>query len=137
MLDEANLSPMEYYWADFMNLCDDLSGDETVSLGENVEFKVSPALRFLATINNDHTTEILSPRLIDRAWIVSLPYSNSIIPEQIDFNNVCNHISYDALMSTFGAVNINKLEEFIFAKCLTMLGVSVERLLQRFRITPR
>ena len=33
--------------------------------------------------------------------------------------------------------NINKLEEFIFAKCLTMLGVSVERLLQRFRITPR
>lgn len=25
LLDEANLSPMEYYWSDFMNICDDLS----------------------------------------------------------------------------------------------------------------
>ena len=24
LLDEANLSPMEYYWSDFMNICDDL-----------------------------------------------------------------------------------------------------------------
>lgn len=30
LLDEANLSPMEYYWADFMNVCDDLDMNSQV-----------------------------------------------------------------------------------------------------------
>ena len=86
LLDEANLSAMEYYWADFMNLCEDSliegrlrQGDGTlreirgtVNLGEE-ELEVPDWLRFTATINVDHTTETLSPRLIDRAWLVSLP----------------------------------------------------------------
>lgn len=33
---------------------------------------ISPALRFIATINNDHTTLSLSPRVLDRASIVEL-----------------------------------------------------------------
>ena len=33
---------------------------------------ISPALRFVATINNDHTTLSLSPRVLDRASIVEL-----------------------------------------------------------------
>ena len=37
----------------------------------------------MATINNDHTTEILSPRLIDRAFIVSLPESYSDIKPDV------------------------------------------------------
>jgi Chromosome segregation ATPases len=73
LLDEANLSPMEYYWADFMNVCDDLDEDSEINLGEDYSFKVPQTLHFVATINNDHTTETLSPRLIDRAWIISLP----------------------------------------------------------------
>lgn len=73
LLDEANLSPMEYYWADFMNVCDDLDANSTINLGENYYFQIPKHLRFVATINNDHTTESLSPRLIDRAWIVKLP----------------------------------------------------------------
>lgn len=77
-LDEANLSPMEYYWADFMAACDNRiavgdGSDGAVAAkpvhidigGESVE--VTGVLRFLATINNDHTTEKLSPRLLDRA----------------------------------------------------------------------
>ena len=73
LLDEANLSPMEYYWADFMNVCDDASGHASISLGDHRRLKISPALRFLATINNDHTTETLSPRLVDRAAVITLP----------------------------------------------------------------
>ncbi|MBO4401823.1 MAG: AAA family ATPase [Selenomonadaceae bacterium] len=73
LLDEANLSPMEYYWSDFMNLCDELDENSSVNLGSDYIFLVPETLRFVATINNDHTTEELSPRLIDRACIITLP----------------------------------------------------------------
>jgi len=76
LLDEANLSPMECYWSDFMNICDDLGPHSKVNLGEDYVFGVPETLHFVATINNDHTTETLSPRLIDRAWIITLPQLN-------------------------------------------------------------
>lgn len=82
LLDEANLSPMEYYWSDFMNIYD--GAQSQVNLGENHIFGIPETLRFVATINNDHTTENLSPRLIDRAWVITLPqltlrdYSSSV-----------------------------------------------------------
>ena len=76
LLDEANLSPMEYYWSDFMNICDDLGPHSKVNLGEDYVFGVPETLHFVAAINNDHTTETLSPRLIDRAWIITLPQLN-------------------------------------------------------------
>lgn len=76
LLDEANLSPMDYYWSDFMNICDDLGPHSKVNLGEDYVFGVPETLHFVATINNDHTTETLSPRLIDRAWIITLPQLN-------------------------------------------------------------
>lgn len=82
-LDEANLSPMEYYWSDFMGACDNeivVGGD--IAEPDNVPpvvidiggdpMVVTGTLRFLATINNDHTTTKLSPRLLDRVWIVEL-----------------------------------------------------------------
>lgn len=99
LLDEANLSPMEYYWADFMKICDGL--DNCVNMGSDHQFLIPETLRFVATINNDHTTETLSPRLIDRSWIITLPESRSYqnihqIPEaSIDI------ISWERLKSTF------------------------------------
>lgn len=73
LLDEANLSPMEYYWADFMNVCDDLEVSNEINIGEDQIFNIPETLHFVATINNDHTTETLSPRLIDRAAVITLP----------------------------------------------------------------
>lgn len=73
LLDEANLSQMEYYWADFMNVCDDIDVSNEINVGEDQILKIPPTLRFVATINNDDTTEKLSPRLIDRASIITLP----------------------------------------------------------------
>lgn len=84
LLDEANLSPMEHYWADFMNACDIYDEDRYITLSENDFFNISQSFRFLATINYDHTTEVLSPRLIDRAWILLLD------GEEVDINNLTN-----------------------------------------------
>ncbi len=76
LLDEANLSAMEYYWADFMNICEaDWRESNSIDLGGGRVFRIPETLHFIATINNDHTTEILSPRLIDRANVIDLPQS--------------------------------------------------------------
>lgn len=63
LLDEANLSPMEYYWADFMYICDDTGKKHQINLGDNNILAIPDTLHFVATINNDHTTETLSPPL--------------------------------------------------------------------------
>ncbi len=101
LLDEANLSPMEYYWADFMNVCDDRNDNSSIDLGEAYRFRIPDELRFVATINNDHTTEALSPRLIDRAWIVKLPTALSGIGKTTEFLPDDNH---EVLWSEFVAV---------------------------------
>ncbi len=99
LLDEANLSPMEYYFADFMNVCDARGSQAFISLGDKQTYSISDSLRFVATINNDHTTEILSPRLLDRSWIVTLPtVEDSLVREGksrnsypvVDFNEMKN-----------------------------------------------
>lgn len=73
LLDEANLSSPEFYWGDFMNVSDHRGELATVSIGDKRRYGIPDTLRFLATMNSDHTTEQLSPRLIDRAMIVTLP----------------------------------------------------------------
>lgn len=72
-LDEANLSPIEYYWAAFMSIADDNKDRFTINIGEDEDIQIPETLHFLATINNDQTTEPLSPRLLDRAWVIKLP----------------------------------------------------------------
>lgn len=101
LLDEANLSPMEYYWADFMNVCDDLSDNSSINLGNNNVFHIPETLHFLATINNDHTTETLSPRLIDRAWIVSLPKNMVVQYEQIIPEDAVKNVTWDEIKNVF------------------------------------
>ncbi len=77
LLDEANLSPIEHYWAGFNKLCDaGRFDDKSISLGGEYSWKVSNGLRFLATINYDHTTEELSPRFLDRSWLIMLKATN-------------------------------------------------------------
>lgn len=73
-LDEANLSPMEYYWCDFLGMADNM-GDSIlgeIDIGDTSNYKIPKTLRFIATLNCDATTEGLSPRMVDRAWIIKL-----------------------------------------------------------------
>lgn len=75
LLDEANLSPIEHYWSKFMGLTDSFEERE-LSITNHKSIKLNGNLRFLATINNDMTTEPLSPRLIDRAPCIRLDVYN-------------------------------------------------------------
>lgn len=115
-LDEANLSPMEYYWADFMNNCDLENEFRSINMGENYIYALPKNLRFLATINYDHTTEVLSPRLIDRAWIILLEISS------IDINNLINiNIPAEEAM-----IKYELLEKFINGDNLELDKTSIE-----------
>ena len=81
LLDEANLSPIEHYWSPFLRACDNFLDDGTsISLGGTEEWKLPKHVRFLATVNFDHTTEALSHRFLDRSWIITLD------PNFVDFN---------------------------------------------------
>lgn len=115
-LDEANLSPMEYYWADFMNNCDLENEFRSINMGENYIYALPKNLRFLATINYDHTTEVLSPRLIDRAWIILLEINS------IDINNLINiNIPAEEAM-----IKYELLEKFINVDNLELDKTSIE-----------
>lgn len=109
LLDEANLSPMEYYWAEFMNICDARNDTSTISLGDKAHYYVPNTLRFVATINNDHTTERLSPRLIDRAAIVTLPEMDwsewKPVSEMEKAKSVVNFNSMQALFDGTGELD--------------------------------
>jgi hypothetical protein len=84
IFEEFNLSQPEYWFADILvrsQYPDDQEKLRTIELGgkcirgtttNTSKVFVSPALRFVATINNDHTTMSLSPRVLDRASIVEL-----------------------------------------------------------------
>ena len=84
IFEEFNLSQPEYWFADILvrsQYPDDQEKLRMIELGgksirgiSNNTSKVfiSPAIRFVATINNDHTTLSLSPRVLDRASIIEL-----------------------------------------------------------------
>ena len=101
LLDEANLSPMEYYWADFMNVCDDIGDKSSINMGNSNIFRIPETLHFLATINNDHTTETLSPRLIDRAWIITLPKNMPIQYNQDIPKDAIRNVTWDEIRAVF------------------------------------
>lgn len=105
LLDEANLSQIEHYWSEFNRISDDYAG-KVIELSENTKYTIVEELRFVATINYDHTTEILSPRFLDRAWIVMMDEINTLDllagnVEMQDIQNAEDMISYSSLKSLF------------------------------------
>lgn len=83
IFEEFNLSQPEYWFADILvrsQYPDDQEKLRTIELGgksirgvsNTSRILITPTLRFVATINNDHTTLSLSPRVLDRASIVEL-----------------------------------------------------------------
>ena len=105
LLDEANLSPIEHYWAAFIKNCDfDSTVERTINLGGNKKWNLPKSLRFLATVNFDHTTEELSSRFLNRSWVIVLEPGqideDSFITESVD--NAERVISYRDFINAFG-----------------------------------
>ncbi|MEZ6017315.1 MAG: hypothetical protein R3F49_19535 [Planctomycetota bacterium] len=78
IFEEFNLSQPEHWLADVLAVSQyDAEADRRIVLAgaskdEAREVLLSPAVRFVATINSDHTTRPLSPRVLDRAAVVTL-----------------------------------------------------------------
>lgn len=132
MLDEANLSPMEYYWGDFMRICDKRNGTNAyVSLGGDAQYRIPDTLRFVATINNDFTTENLSPRLLDRASIVTLPDLEVTGIGIVNDDEVLPAVSWEEMQKYFGpsASQTHKTEVLSILSSIydrfTMIGMPV------------
>lgn len=105
LLDEANLSPIEYYWSHF-NYYADNPRDQKITYQDGTEYSFGAELKFLATINYDQTTEDLSPRFLDRAWVISMksmPTDSIVYPLSDDtmVNNNEEIISIEVLNKLF------------------------------------
>ncbi|WP_279147225.1 AAA family ATPase [Photobacterium carnosum] len=116
LLDEANLSSIEHYWSDFLGLCDVEHFNRPIETGiphpEKRIITVNENTRFIATINNDATTERLSPRLIDRAPIINLSNHINSFSDSTDkiFDGAITAKNLRALFYKEGA-QLNKSDE--------------------------
>jgi hypothetical protein len=83
-LDEMNLSQVEHYFSDFMMVLERCGPSRTIQCfspeiaGKDCLFRdwgkvaLSPALRFVGTVNFDETTRLLSDRFLDRVNLIRL-----------------------------------------------------------------
>ncbi|SHG40819.1 AAA domain (dynein-related subfamily) [Flavobacterium segetis] len=110
LLDEANLSPIEHYWSDFIKLAD-VDYPRKIKISEGEEINFGSGFRFVATINHDHTTETLSNRLIDRASIVQLEKPNSITEITENTTNIDTIFDFLELQKLFTETPKWKTEE--------------------------
>ena len=103
LLDEANLSPLEHYWAAFLRFCDeDSTYSRSLSLGGKHHWSIPKHVRFLATVNFDHTTEDLSPRFLDRSWIITLdPNTLGGEAANLELSNAETIMPFSALSAAF------------------------------------
>ena len=135
LLDEANLSPIEHYWATFLRNCDFAAvSNRSIPLGGTKSFKLPEHLRFLATVNFDHTTEELSPRFLDRSWVIMLEPTR--IDDEIDeeIKNLEYMISLGAIKAAFCVGKDDVIDEAIQNKWNAIQKIFRERSLQ---IMPR
>lgn len=140
LLDEANLSSVEHYWSPFLRACDSFrKGPFELSLGGNHAFAVPTYLRFVATVNFDHTTEELSPRFLDRSWVVTLD-PQTFEPEDTEsalqpFDAAAaDAYSYQAIQAAFGAKGSSMLSVELKAKLKEVLDLCARH---RYPVSPR
>jgi MoxR-like ATPase len=81
IFEEFNLSSPEHWFSELMVTLEAedptdrvwrIPGQGLRNLPNKHELMLSPALHFVATINTDHTVHPLSPRLLDRAAVITL-----------------------------------------------------------------
>ena len=139
LLDEANLSPIEHYWSPFLASCDTHCKKGThFSIGGESNLVVPNYVRFLTTVNFDHTTETLSQRFLDRSWVVMLePEAVNLGEEYIEDNTDYSSnktVSYEALKRTFSP----KKDALLDTDTANLLGSIIEECRNRnVMVSPR
>lgn len=122
LLDEANLSPIEHYWADFLSMCDG-EGDKHINLTSK-SLKIGQNIRFIATINHDNTTERLSPRLLDRVAVVVLPQvdNSTMSSDDLEDEERYNPISYENFKNIFKIESRDTIIDDIISKITEVMS---------------
>ena len=134
-LDEANLSPMEYYFSAFLRNSDlNASGKRVISIGGGKSWSIPPHLRFLATVNSDNVTEKLSPRFLDRAWVISLEPCAIAENAQDNPENVGKMIAYPSLRDAFRPTSPEGTDRILWERWNVLREVFLRR---GFPVTPR
>lgn len=128
LLDEANLSPIEFYWSNFNYFCDH-PDHQKIQYANGEEYCFGEELKFFATINYDHTTEVLSPRFLDRAWVILMQDINiddiiAFSQSDREVDNNTEVIAYSNLLDLFGkdTVNGKKLNRVTKERLTTIIG---------------
>ncbi|MCA9000953.1 MAG: AAA family ATPase [Planctomycetes bacterium] len=102
VFEEFNLSPPEHWLSDILTLSQFAQEkDRWIRLGNpssegNPDLFLSPALFFVGTVNNDHTTQPLSPRVLDRV---------ALIPLQLTVRNALSRIGHHLDEPLIGAIS--------------------------------
>lgn len=129
LLDEANLSSIEHYWSDFLGMCDPEGVNRVLDTGipnqKERYLNVGKNIRFIATINNDSTTERLSPRLIDRVPVITMDHSFNLNAVSQQHNNYDGAIDFNMLEDSF---NINSIDASFTQEEQNILNNIVEAL---------
>ena len=98
ILDEMNLSHVERYFADFLSVME--SGEEIplhsgeIENGVPAKLKVPSNLFIIGTVNIDETTNMFSPKVLDRASTIEFPVTQD---EMKNFLGNIKDINMDAL----------------------------------------
>ena len=89
ILDEMNLSHVERYFADFLSVMESneeipLYADGTVNNGVPSKLKVPSNLFIIGTVNIDETTNMFSPKVLDRANTIEFRIDNGEMKDFLD-----------------------------------------------------
>lgn len=111
ILDEMNLSHVERYFADFLSVMESnedipLYADGTVVNGVPSKLKVPANLFIIGTVNIDETTNMFSPKVLDRANTIEFRINNN---EMEGFLGKTNDLN----MKTLLAKGANMAQSFI------------------------
>ena len=88
ILDEMNLSHPEHYFADFLSLMEQSTGDRYVKINADEELlpklfkgrqmQLPPNVRFIGTANHDETTLDFAPKTYDRSNVMVMETNDKI-----------------------------------------------------------
>jgi hypothetical protein len=108
ILDEMNLSHPEHYFADFLSLMEQSTGDRYIKINADEELlpklfkgrqmQLPPNVRFIGTANHDETTLDFAPKTYDRSNVMVMETNDkSKVMEEIRVAKSANPTSRDRL----------------------------------------
>ena len=140
VLDEMNISRVEYYFADFLSVMEFPETDRRISLmllpddydaPENLEkgqLILTPNTYFIGTANKDDSTFTITDKVIDRAIVIDFENTQKELKFDQEFNPIA--LSYEKLHELFKEASenykFNEAERNKFLKVLDFMSSELD-----------